>query len=164
MKAFGADLYIVPSVGGQVTPDLVPRMIEKAKSLSEVDGCYFTDQLYNTDSIVGYRTLGKEILQQIDQQIDAFCGGVGTAGMLMGVSQELRHTHQAVRIVALEPASSQVAVPVHTMLKGQALVLSPRCWMRNSSTKPVGLTKMKREKWHVCSRRKKVFLPVRRVA
>ena len=108
MKAFGADLYIVPSEGGQITPDLVPRMMEKAKSLSEADGCYFTDQLYNTDSIAGYRTLGKEILQQVDRQIDAFCGGVGTAGMIMGVSQELRHIHQAVRIVVLEPATTAI--------------------------------------------------------
>ncbi|MBG7609452.1 MAG: cysteine synthase family protein [Anaerolineae bacterium] len=108
MKAFGADLYIVPSEGGQITPDLVPRMMEKAKSLSEADGCYFTDQLYNTDSIAGYRTLGKEILQQVDRKIDAFCGGVGTAGMIMGVSQELRHIHQAVRIVVLEPATTAI--------------------------------------------------------
>ncbi len=82
--------------------------MEKAKSLSEADGCYFTDQLYNTDSIAGYRTLGKEILQQVDRKIDAFCGGVGTAGMIMGVSQELRHIHQAVRIVVLEPATTAI--------------------------------------------------------
>jgi cysteine synthase len=40
--------------------------------------------------------------------IHAFCGGVGTAGMLMGVSGVLREAESSVRIIALEPASSAV--------------------------------------------------------
>ena len=108
MKAFGADLFIVPSEGGKITPDLVPRMIEKARSLAESDDSYFTNQFHNSDSIVGYRKLGREMLGQVGQQIDAFCGGVGTAGMLMGVSQELRRANPEVRIVALEPATTAV--------------------------------------------------------
>lgn len=108
MKAFGADLHIVPSDGGKVTPDLVPRMIEKAKSFAEQQGTYFTNQLQNTDSIVGYRNIGKELLQQIDREIDAFCGAVGTSGMLMGVSRELKRAYPNVRVIALEPATSAV--------------------------------------------------------
>ncbi len=108
MKAFGADLFIVPSEGGQVTPYLVPKMMEKARSLAESDDCYFTNQLHNSDSIIGYRKIGREILGQVGQHIDAFCGSVGTAGMLMGVSQELRRANPEVRIVALEPASTAV--------------------------------------------------------
>ena len=64
--------------------------------------------MHNSDSIIGYRKIGSELLQQVDQQIDAFCGGVGTAGMLMGVSQELRRTYPAVKIVGLEPATTNV--------------------------------------------------------
>ena len=108
MQAFGADLFIVPSEGGKITPDLAPRMIEKAKSFAESEGSYFTNQLHNADSIVGYSNIGKELLQQVDRRIDAFCGGVGTAGMLMGVSQELRRANSEVRVVALEPATSVV--------------------------------------------------------
>ncbi len=108
MKAFGAELIIVPSVGGKTTPDLIPRMMEKAKSLADNDDCYFTNQIHNSDIIVGHRNIGKELLKQIDRPIDAFCGGVGTAGMLMGVSLELRQVYPNVKIVALEPASSAV--------------------------------------------------------
>jgi cysteine synthase A len=108
MKAFGAELFIVPSEGGKTTPDLVPRMMDKARSLSEPEDCYFTNQLHNADIIVGYRKIGKELLQQVDRPIDAFCGAVGTAGMLMGVSQELRHAYAEVRIVALEPATTAI--------------------------------------------------------
>ena len=108
MKAFGADLFIVPSEGGQVTPYLVPKMMEKARALAESDDCYFTNQLHNSDSIIGYRKIGRETLGQVDRRIDAFCGSVGTAGMLMGVSQELRHAYPEVRIVALEPSTTAV--------------------------------------------------------
>jgi len=108
MKAFGAELFIVPSDGGKTTPDLVPKMMEKAKSLAESDDCYFTNQLHNADIIVGYSKIGKELVKQVDRDIDAFCGGVGTAGMLMGVSQELREANPKVRIVALEPATTAV--------------------------------------------------------
>ena len=106
MKAFGADLVMVPSEGGKTTPDLIPRMMEKAKSLAESDDCYFTNQLHNADIIVGHRKIGKELLRQVDRPIDAFCGGVGTAGMLMGVAQELRRVYPKVKIVALEPATT----------------------------------------------------------
>ncbi len=108
MRAFGADLHLVPSDAGQVTPDLVPRMIEKAKSFAEQEGTYFTNQLYNADSIVGYKHIGEELVRQIDREIDAFCGAVGTAGMLMGVSQELRRENRDVQVIVLEPATSAV--------------------------------------------------------
>jgi cysteine synthase len=106
MKAFGAELYLEPSEGGMITPDLIPRMIEKAKTMAESEDCYFTDQFNNADIIVGYRTIGTELLAQIDQPIDAFCGGVGTAGMLMGVSKALKEADPNVKIIALEPGSA----------------------------------------------------------
>jgi len=108
MRIFGADLHIVPSKGGKVTPDLIPRMIEKATSFAEEKGTYFTNQLCNSDSIKGYRNIGKELAQQIDRTIDVFCGAVGTSGMLMGVAQELKRVHPKVKIVALEPSTSAV--------------------------------------------------------
>jgi len=108
MRIFGADLHLVPSKGGKVTPDLVPRMIEKAASFAKEKGTYFTNQLHNSDSITGYRNIGRELAQQIDGKIDAFCGAVGTSGMLMGVAQELKRVHPNVKIVALEPATSAI--------------------------------------------------------
>lgn len=107
MKAFGAELHLVPSDRGMVTPDLIPRMMEKAKSLAAQQESYFTNQLYNTDSVEGYRAIGTELLRQVPR-IDAFCAGVGTAAMLMGAARELRAAHPQVKVVALEPASSAV--------------------------------------------------------
>ena len=109
MRVFGAELTLVPSQGGLITPDLIPRMMEEARNIaSSQKETYWTNQVYNADSLKGYAAIGQEVLQQVDGPIHAFCGGVGTAGMLMGVAGVLREAQRSIRIIALEPASSAV--------------------------------------------------------
>lgn len=108
MRALGADLTIVPSEGGRITPDLVPRMIEKAREYAAEPGVYWTDQLNNADSLVGYSQVGVELLEQIDREIDVFCASVGTAGLAMGVARALDEGRSKARIVVFEPASTAV--------------------------------------------------------
>ena len=108
MQAFGAELTIVPSEGGVITPDLIPRMVEKAKELAAEPGTYFTDQFRNRDALSGYRRAGQELLSQIGRPIDVFCTGVGTGGFSMGVSTAFREAGAGTRVVLLEPASSAV--------------------------------------------------------
>jgi cysteine synthase len=108
MRAFGAQLTIVPSRGGQITPDLIPRMMEEARTLAQEPNTYWTNQFHNADMLIGYEQIGQELLEQVDGPIHAFCGGVGTAGMLMGVARALRGAGNPLRIVALEPATSAV--------------------------------------------------------
>jgi cysteine synthase A len=107
MRVFGADLEIIPSQGGKVTPDLTPRMIQRAGEIAAAEPSYFTNQLRNPDATKGYEPIGHELLEQVSGPIHAFCAGVGTAAMLMGVSHILRHRQPAPRIVALEPGSSR---------------------------------------------------------
>lgn len=108
MEAFGAELVIVPSDGGQITPDLIPRMVEKAEELAASDDVYFTNQLHNPDSIVGYRRVGEELLDQIPDGFDVFCAAAGTAGLVMGVSAALSDGGSPARVVVIEPASTAV--------------------------------------------------------
>jgi cysteine synthase len=108
MQAFGAELTIVESDGGRVTPELTPRMIAKAAEIAEKPGTYWTDQLNNADSLVGYRTIGRELLDQMDRPIDVFCAMVGTAGLAMGVSEAFAEAGAHTRIVIIEPASTAV--------------------------------------------------------
>ena len=108
MRAFGAELTIIPSEGGQITPDLIPRMVEEARRIVAEDGAYATDQFHNRHAVAGYRRLGVELLSQIDRPIDAFCAGIGTAGMLIGVAEALREAGSPARIVALEPAAAAI--------------------------------------------------------
>ncbi len=107
MRAFGAEVEIVPSPEG-ITPDLVPRMIERSKEIAEeVDG-FATDQFRNHDMLDGYASLGREVLEQLDGHIDAFCTYVGTSGCFVGVTRELRKALPELHRVAIEPAESPV--------------------------------------------------------
>jgi cysteine synthase len=109
MRAFGAQLTVVPSEDGRITPDLFVRMRDEVQRIVERDGAFWTDQFHNADALTGYAGMGREILTQAAasrKPIDAFCAAVGTAGMLVGVSQALRAGGSAARVVAFEPATS----------------------------------------------------------
>ena len=108
MAALGADLTIVPSIGGKITPDLTPRMIETARELAADPNVYWTDQLNNADSLVGYYEVGVELLEQMEQAIDVFCCAVGTSGMATGVRNALDDAGSSTRVVIFEPDSSPV--------------------------------------------------------
>lgn len=109
MRAFGADLTVVPSEGGRITPDLFVRMRHEVDRIVEREGAHWVDQFHNADALVGYAAMGREVLEEsatAGVRIDAVCAGVGTAGMLVGVASALRQQAEPVRVVALEPASS----------------------------------------------------------
>lgn len=108
MEAFGAHLTLVPSQGGRITPDLIPRMREKAREMAQQPGTHATDQFNNADSLKGYGRIGLELLEQTGGALDGFCAAVGTAGMAMGVSRALKEAGSRARVVILEPASSAV--------------------------------------------------------
>ena len=107
MEAFGADVEIVPSPDG-ITPDLVPRMMERVEEITrEVDG-FATDQFRNHDMPGGYGALADELLEQLDGRVDAFCAYIGTAGCFVGVTRRLREALPEVERVAIEPSESPV--------------------------------------------------------
>lgn len=108
MLALGAELTIIDSDGGKVTPELTPRMIARATEIAAEPDTYFTNQLHNADSLVGYREIGRELLEQMDRPIDAFCAMVGTAGLSMGVSSAFAEAGTDTRIIIIEPASTAV--------------------------------------------------------
>ncbi len=105
MRAFGADVEVMPSDGGKVTPALFDRFKTRIATLKDEPDTFWTDQFHNADALDGYRQIGVELLGQVGQ-IDAFCGAVGTAGMLVGVSRALKAGGSRARIVALEPSGS----------------------------------------------------------
>jgi len=105
-RALGADLTVVPSRGGTVTPDLFVRMRELVQEIMAREGAYWTDQFRNADALTGYGGIGSELAARAESEIDLFCGAVGTAGMLVGASRNLKAAGSSARIVALEPAGS----------------------------------------------------------
>jgi cysteine synthase A len=107
MRALGAEVEIVHSPDG-ITPELIPRLQARAAEIVDEVGGYATDQFNNRDMIDGYRGLGRELLEQLDGRIDAFCAYIGTAGCFLGVTRELRETLPHLHRAAVEPAESAV--------------------------------------------------------
>jgi cysteine synthase A len=108
MKAFGAELIIVPSEGGKTTPELIPKMMRIAEEIGREHGTYRTNQFYNKHMLKGYNALGAEILSQLNGKVDAFVASFGTAGCSMGVAEVLKAARKEIEIVLVEPEESPV--------------------------------------------------------
>src|ERR671931_1485283 len=107
MEALGAEIDVVKSVEGRpnVTPQDIENMVARAAELAARPGHYATDQFNNPYIIPDHRDrLGREIWEQTEGRVTAFCHGMGTASSVMGVSEALRP--HGVFIQAHEPASS----------------------------------------------------------
>jgi cysteine synthase len=106
-RALGAEIDEIPSVEGppKVTAADIDNMVARAAELAARPGHYATDQFNNPYIIPGHRDdLGREIWEQTEGRVTAFCQGLGTASSLMGVSEALKP--HGVFIQAHEPAGS----------------------------------------------------------
>src|SRR5919202_953023 len=107
MRALGAELDVVPSVEGRprVTPQDIRNMVERAAELAAQPGHYATDQFNNPHPIAHHRDhLAREIWEQTEGRVTAFCHGLGTAGPFLGVSPAPQPPGGFIQ--AHEPASS----------------------------------------------------------
>ena len=131
MKAFGAELTIVPSEDGRTTKKLILDMIETARTLSREPNTYWTDQLNNHDAIAGYFPFAEEIWTQTNGEVDAFVHCVGTAACLRGVATILKRYKPSVKIIAVEPAESAVlsgGQPGPHKIEGVGIGYTPPLW------------------------------------
>jgi cysteine synthase A len=107
MRALGAELDVIRSVEGRptVTPQDIHNMVARAGELAARPGHYQTDQFNNPYIIPSHRDhLGREIWEQTEGRVTAFCHGMGTASSLVGVSQALKP--HGVFVQGHEPALS----------------------------------------------------------
>jgi cysteine synthase A len=107
MRALGAELDVIPSVEGppKITSQDIHNMVARAEELAERPNCYATDQFNNRYIVPDHRErLGREIWEDSNGRVTAFCQGVGTGSSLMGVSEALKP--RGVIIQAHEPAGS----------------------------------------------------------
>jgi cysteine synthase A len=109
MRAFGADVELIPSPDG-ITPGLIPAMMRRAAEIAAQTGAFATDQFSNADMVDGYRRLGEELLGQLPgpPPVTAFCAYVGTAGCFLGVSRALAAGLPRLHRAVVEPAESAV--------------------------------------------------------
>ena len=104
MKAYGAELVLTEGAKG------MKGAIERADQLAEeIEGSFIPAQFDNpANPQIHYATTGPEIYADTDGKVDIFVAGVGTGGTITGAGQYLKFLNPAVKVVAVEPASSAV--------------------------------------------------------
>jgi cysteine synthase A len=103
MRAFGAELDIVPSAHGLITAELINTLIEKARVLSKAPNTFWTDQFNNIDNRNAYHQMAREIIDVLGTGIDEFITGIGTAGSFSGNSEIFKQEIPGIRCIAIEP-------------------------------------------------------------
>ena len=101
-KAYGAEVVLTPGADG------MKGSIAKAEELqSSIPGAMIAGQFDNPANPAAHeQTTGPEIWRDLDGHVDAFVAGVGTGGTLTGVGRFLRRQNPAVKLFAVEPATS----------------------------------------------------------
>lgn len=98
----------VASLGGEVIlhGDNYDDAYAYARELEEKDGLVFIHPFDDPDVIAGQGTIGKEILEQADEKIDALFVPVGGGGLIAGIAAWVRQTQPDIRIIGVEPDDS----------------------------------------------------------
>ena len=98
MRAFGAELVLVPSSGGmEMARDIAEKMRDEGRGI-------ILDQFANPDNPVAhYEGTGPELWEQTDGRITHFVSSMGTTGTIMGTSRFLKERNPDLCIVGCEP-------------------------------------------------------------
>lgn len=98
MKAYGAELVLVPRDGGmELARDVAKKM--------EVEGeGIVLDQFSNPDNpLAHYEGTGPEIWRDTEGKVTHFVSSMGTTGTIMGVSRYLKEQNPNIKIIGVQP-------------------------------------------------------------
>ena len=98
MRAFGAELVLVPRDGGmELARDVAESLRNEGRGI-------ILDQFANSDNpLAHYEGTGPELWRQTAGRITHFVSSMGTTGTIMGVSRYLKEQNPGICIVGCQP-------------------------------------------------------------
>ena len=98
MRAFGAELVLVPRDGGmELARDVAESLRNEGRGI-------ILDQFANPDNpLAHYEGTGPELWRQTSGRITHFVSSMGTTGTIMGVSRYLKEQNPGICIVGCQP-------------------------------------------------------------
>ena len=98
MRAFGADIVLVPQKGGmEMARDVADKMVAEGKGI-------MLDQFANPDNPLShYEGTGPEIWRDTEGKITHFVSSMGTTGTIMGCSRFFKEQNPKIEIIGCQP-------------------------------------------------------------
>ena len=98
MRAFGADIVLVPQKGGmEMARDVADKMVAEGKGI-------MLDQFANPDNPLShYEGTGPEIWRDTQGKLSHFVSSMGTTGTIMGCSRFFKEKNPQIEIVGCQP-------------------------------------------------------------
>ena len=102
LSALGAEIVLTPAADGMA------GAVSKAQTIHEENpNSVIPDQFSNPANVEAHvETTAREILRDMDGQVDFFVSTIGTGGTLTGNAQVLKNACPHCRIIGVEPAAS----------------------------------------------------------
>ena len=99
MKNYGANVILISKEQGGFI-----KCVEEAKRLSKEINGFLVNQFANENNILAhYNSTGKEIIEQLPEEVYGFVSGVGTGGTLIGIGKRLKEKYKDAKVIAIEP-------------------------------------------------------------
>jgi cysteine synthase A len=102
IESFGAEIVLTPAEKGRKG-----SLETYEKMVTQFEDVWLPRQFENPETINAHKNgIGREIIDQMKGNIDAFVACAGSGGTLFGVALALKQINPKVRIVAIEPTAS----------------------------------------------------------
>ncbi len=103
LRLYGAQVHVTESLGG------MNEAVAAAQAMARDGDAWLPDQFANPANPEAHRrTTGPELWEALDGRVDYLVAGVGTGGTITGAGGYLKERNPALKVIAVEPASSPV--------------------------------------------------------
>ena len=105
LKAFGAEVVVVPKNVGHDHPDYY---MNKAQSIADAtpNSLYIAQYTNESNPLAHYLTTGPEIWEATEGNITHFVAGLGAGGTITGTARYLKEKNPNIKVIAADPIGS----------------------------------------------------------